>query len=151
MIAGSQKRVLPTSSTSQDHIANNNEKLGKEFGANDAHSTGGTDSSAAEEQLAIFEDQHEWDPNLTKEKRDEVHRALQTHDIEKEAALDISLIEEQSPYPEVNTSVRNTDEDVPVNTIRVWVRLRKDIVIGQANLLIVCRCWGCSLQRSDPV
>lgn len=112
---------LPMSSSSQEDAGTGNEKLGTDLKSIGGRHSGGTGSSVAEEQLAIFEEQHQWDPNLAKEKRDEVHRALQTHDIEKEAALDISVIEEQSPYPEVNTSVRNTDEDVPVNTIRVWV------------------------------
>lgn len=32
----------------------------------------------------------------------------------------IGQLEDNSPYPEVRAAVSNTDEDLPVNTIRAW-------------------------------
>lgn len=43
---------------------------------------------------------------------DEVNDALKAHDVEAEIAIE-RLLAEQSPYPEVQASVRNYDEDMP--------------------------------------
>lgn len=76
----------------------------------------------AEKDLRAFEVAHQWDVNLPQENLDAVHNALQTHDPEKEIAVEHNIIEaDDSPYPEVRAAVRNYDEDVPANTIRAWV------------------------------
>ncbi|KAK6527554.1 hypothetical protein TWF694_004537 [Orbilia ellipsospora] len=42
-------------------------------------------------------------------------------DIEKEQAVVVESVEDDSPYEEVRAAVRNYDEDLPCNTIRAWV------------------------------
>jgi hypothetical protein len=51
------------------------------------------------------------------EKRIIIGDALDHHDTEAELSIEHDL-EENSPYPEVVAAVRNTDEDVPANTVR---------------------------------
>ena len=62
-----------------------------------------------------------WDPNLPREAVEAIDQAYQTGDLEKKAVLEHTLLEEDSPYPEVRAAVRNYDEDVPANTVRAWV------------------------------
>ena len=71
-------------------------------------------------ELAAFKVAHKWDPNLPQETVDKVDEALHG-DVEKKAAIENAVIEEDSPYAEVRAAVRNYDEDVPANTIRAWV------------------------------
>jgi OPT family oligopeptide transporter len=64
---------------------------------------------------------------------------LDKHDTELENAVEAEL-EENSPYPEVQSAVRTTDEDVPVNTIRAWVLGMIFMTIGSAlNMLFSLR------------
>lgn len=58
------------------------------------------------EELRAFRKQHKWDPFLDIDKLDTVDAALASGNAEKEAAVEESLIEENSPYPEVRASVR---------------------------------------------
>lgn len=49
-------------------------------------------------------------------------------------------LEEDSPYPEVRAVVSNTDDDVPVNTVRAWVLGMLFMTIGSAlNMLFSLR------------
>jgi OPT family oligopeptide transporter len=49
-------------------------------------------------------------------------------------------LEENSPYPEVRSAVRPTDEDLPTNTIRAWVLGMILLTIGSGlNLLFSLR------------
>ena len=65
-----------------------------------------THVARTEEQLKRFKKQHRWDPFLDPDKLDSIDAAAQSQDAEKEAQLDKTLIQEDSPYPEVRASVR---------------------------------------------
>ncbi|KAF3064003.1 Sexual differentiation process protein isp4 [Daldinia childiae] len=71
--------------------------------------------------LKGFEEQHKLDPNLPIEELNEVGTAIASGDVEKGAEIETTLLEENSPYPEVRAAVRNYDVDLPANTIRAWV------------------------------
>jgi hypothetical protein len=64
------------------------------------------DAANVEADLRNFRKQHRWDPFLDIDKLDNIDEALASGNIEKEAAIDESLIQEDSPYPEVRASVR---------------------------------------------
>ncbi|KAK7403930.1 hypothetical protein QQX98_010300 [Neonectria punicea] len=84
--------------------------------------------------LKKFKQLHKWDPFLDVEKLDDVDRVLETGDVEKEAAVQETLLVEDSPYPEVRASVPPTDDpDMPINTIRAWT-------IGALMCTIVASC-----------
>ncbi|KAK7421248.1 hypothetical protein QQZ08_010025 [Neonectria magnoliae] len=84
--------------------------------------------------LKKFKKLHKWDPFLDVEKLDDVDRVLETGDVEKEAAVQETLLVEDSPYPEVRASVPPTDDpDTPINTIRAWT-------IGALMCTIVASC-----------
>lgn len=65
-------------------------------------------SSNPEGDLKQFKKLHKWDPFLEVEKLDDVDRVLETGDLEKEAAVEATLLSEDSPYPEVRASVRSS-------------------------------------------
>ena len=65
----------------------------------------GTHSARVDMQLENFRKQHKWDPFLDIKKLDLVDEVLRSGDVEKEAAVEVSLLEEDSPYPEVRASV----------------------------------------------
>ncbi|KAI1779413.1 small oligopeptide transporter [Hypoxylon cercidicola] len=71
--------------------------------------------------LKNFEEQHKLDPNLPIEELRNVDTVLATGDAEKGVQIEATLLEENSPYPEVSAAVRNYDVDLPANTIRAWV------------------------------
>lgn len=73
--------------------------------------------SDAATELRNFQKQHRWDPFLDINKLNNVDEALNSGNAEKQAAVDESLIQEDSPYPEVRASVSST-------TLRLyWVRI----------------------------
>jgi OPT family small oligopeptide transporter len=73
------------------------------------------------------------------EKRNAIEAALNKHDTDAELAIEAEL-EENSPYPEVVAAVRNTDEDVPANTIRAWFLGFIFVTIGSGcNMLFSLR------------
>lgn len=93
--------------------------------------TGGQPEDAIT-QLKKFEKLHRWDLHLPQHQLDSVTAAVQSGDVEKEIAIEQSLLEEDSPYPEVKVAVRNYDEiDMPANTIRAWT-------IGMLLTTIAC-------------
>jgi hypothetical protein len=57
------------------------------------------------QDLRKFKRLHKWDPFLEVEKLDTVDSALASGDLEKEAAIEGSLLLEDSPYPEVRVAV----------------------------------------------
>jgi len=63
--------------------------------------------SATQERrnLGRFKSQHQWDPFLDIEKIDAVDAGLASGDIEKQTAIEDSLIADDSPYPEVRSAV----------------------------------------------
>lgn len=61
----------------------------------------------ANAELRNFRKQHRWDPFLEIDKLDNIDSALESGNAEKQAAIDESLIQENSPYAEVRAAVRN--------------------------------------------
>lgn len=101
--------------------------------------TATTDAVEAEQDLKTFKKLHQWDFNLESSKREAIENAVKSHDVEAEIQIDQDL-EENSPYPEVASAVRNVDEDVPANTIRAWVIGMLFTMIGSAlNMLFSLR------------
>ncbi|KAH8647162.1 OPT oligopeptide transporter protein-domain-containing protein [Xylariales sp. PMI_506] len=71
--------------------------------------------------LRKFRRLHRWDPFIETEKLESVEAALRSGNIYKEAAIEESLLIEDSPYPEVRASVRPVDDpEESVNTLRAW-------------------------------
>lgn len=62
-----------------------------------------------EADLKKFQRLHKWDPFLDVDKLDAVDNALASGDIEKEAAVEESLLVDDSPYPEVRSAVSPDD------------------------------------------
>ncbi|KAK0628567.1 putative isp4 protein [Bombardia bombarda] len=90
--------------------------------------------------LKQFEKSHRLDPNIPLDELDEVELALNSANAEKGAEIEQILAEDNSPYPEVRASVRNTDVDLPVNTIRAWTIGLVLCTIGSAvNMLLSLR------------
>lgn len=65
----------------------------------------GGETIQPERDLRKFKRLHKWDPFLEVEKLDTVDNALASGDLEKEAAIEGSLLLEDSPYPEVRVAV----------------------------------------------
>ncbi|TQS31792.1 hypothetical protein Golomagni_07914, partial [Golovinomyces magnicellulatus] len=84
------------------------------------------------------------DPFLDLDKLDAVDDALASGNAEKAAAVDESLIQEDSPYPEVRASVPPTDIDMPVDTLRAWT-------IGTLLCTIVAACNVLLSLRRTPI
>ncbi|KAG5924925.1 hypothetical protein E4U42_004528 [Claviceps africana] len=97
-----------------------------------------------ERELRRFRRQHQWDPFLDVDKLDNIDDALASGNAEKEVAIDESLIQEDSPYPEVRSSVPPTDIDVPINTLRAWS-------IGAILCTIVAACNVLLSLRRTPI
>lgn len=69
---------------------------------------------------------------------------LRTGDLEKEAAVETSLLADDSPYAEVRASVKPTDDpEMPVNTVRAWV-------IGFVTCTVVTACNVLLSLRRSP-
>ncbi|KAH8200631.1 hypothetical protein TruAng_005168 [Truncatella angustata] len=87
-----------------------------------------------EADLKKFKRLHKWDPFLDVEKLDAVDDILGTDDVEKEAAVEVTLLVEDSPYAEVRAAVQPCDDpETPVGTIRAWT-------IGWLLCTIVAAC-----------
>ena len=71
----------------------------------DAVSTGSDTANRRAEDLKKFQKQHKWDPFLDIDKLEIVEQAVLSGDIEKEAVIEESLLENDSPYVEVRASV----------------------------------------------
>jgi OPT family small oligopeptide transporter len=111
---------------------------GSEVGDVQAHPDAGED-------LRKFKKQHQWDPFLEISKLDAVDHAIQTGDVEKEAAVESSLLDEDSPYPEVRAAVKPIDDPtLPVNTIRAWT-------IGFITCTVVTACNVLLGLRISPI
>lgn len=65
----------------------------------------GEDVTHADLHLRRVKDQHRWDPFMDYEKIDAVDNAIASGDAEKEAAVEQSILQEDSPYLEVRSSV----------------------------------------------
>jgi UDP:flavonoid glycosyltransferase YjiC (YdhE family) len=64
-----------------------------------------SETTQPERNLSRFKNQHQWDPFLDIEKIDAVDAGLASGDPEKQAAVEDSLIADDSPYPEVRSAV----------------------------------------------
>ncbi|KAG8415522.1 hypothetical protein J3458_009364 [Metarhizium acridum] len=125
--------------------------LKERFGIKSTETTGETtgadvlpNTGSTENELRRFRRQHQWDPFLDIDKLDNIDDALASGNAEKEAAIDESLIQEDSPYPEVRNSVPPTDQDVPVDTLRAWT-------IGAVLCTIVAACNVLLSMRRTPI
>lgn len=79
---------------------------GKKDAATDVHAvSSGSDIRDPDQQLKMVKEEHMWDPFMDVQKLDAVDAAIASGDIEKEAAVEESLLEEDSPYMEVRSSV----------------------------------------------
>jgi len=67
------------------------------------------DADSALEQLRKFKKTHQWDFNLDYDQIEQVNKAVEGSDTEKGASIEHTLLEEDSPYFEVRTAVRNYD------------------------------------------
>ena len=99
-----------------------------------ADTASGETPQHVEAELRKFNRLHQWDPFLDTEKLDTVERVIADGDVEREIAVEESMLVEDSPYPEVRASVRPVDDpDIPVNTVRAWT-------IGALMCTIVAAC-----------
>ncbi|KAG6004645.1 hypothetical protein E4U21_000869 [Claviceps maximensis] len=101
-------------------------------------------AEGTERELRRFRRQHQWDPFLEVDKLETIDDALASGNAEKEAVIDDALIQEDSPYPEVRSSVPPTDIDVPINTLRAWT-------IGAILCTIVAACNVLLSLRRTPI
>lgn len=76
----------------------------------DATTGEATGVSSPDQELRNFRKQHKWDPFLDVDKLDNIDEALDSGNLEKQLAVDESLIQEDSPYAEVRAAV----SDIPV-------------------------------------
>ncbi|KAI1907448.1 hypothetical protein LOZ61_006141 [Ophidiomyces ophidiicola] len=75
----------------------------------------------ASHRLNLYHRAHRWDPNLEDDYLEEVAAAANTYDTSITNNHIARRVLENSPYAEVRAAVRNTDEDLPVDTIRAWI------------------------------
>ena len=79
----------------------------------------GYEARRAEDVVDVFAKARAWDPNMDDAKLDAMATA-EEHDLEKEPNYE-QEVDENSPYPEVQAAVANTDDmSVPANTLRAW-------------------------------
>lgn len=89
--------------------------------------TAETTGAQARHELENFRKQHKWDPFLDNEKLDTIESALHSDNAEKAMAVDETLIQEDSPYPEVRASVRSF---TPVYLKSFFQSLTKALALG---------------------
>lgn len=65
----------------------------------------GEDVAHADLHLRRVKEQHKWDPFMDYDKIDAVDAAIASGDVEKEAAVEHSILQDDSPYMEVRSSV----------------------------------------------
>lgn len=69
----------------------------------------------ADAHMKRLKDQHRFDPYMEIEKLDAMDSAIASGDAEKEAAIETSLVLEDSPYAEVRAAVSHLDSlDSPI-------------------------------------
>jgi hypothetical protein len=80
----------------------------------------GCEAHRAQDVVDVFAKAHAWDPNMDDAKLNAMAAAVEGHDLEKELKYEQEP-DENSPYPEVQAAVANTDDmSVPANTLRAW-------------------------------
>ncbi|KAK7747413.1 hypothetical protein SLS53_001668 [Cytospora paraplurivora] len=108
---------------------------------NDAASSAIDISANPAADLKKFRKLHTFDPFLDIDKLEAVDNVLVVGDVEKEAAVEEQLLVEDSPYPEVRSSVPPTDDmDTPVDTIRAWaIGMFLCTIVAAVNILLGLR------------
>ncbi|EKD18024.1 uncharacterized protein L3040_004563 [Drepanopeziza brunnea f. sp. 'multigermtubi'] len=99
----------------------------------------GVSATIIQRDIRALKRSSRWDPNLP---QDAIHSidAAYEGDLEKKAAVEHALLEQDSPYPEVRAAVRNYDEEMPANTPRAWILGMLWCTIGSAvNMLFSLR------------
>lgn len=71
--------------------------------------------------LRQFEKMHHLDPNMPMDELEQIDAAIRQGNAEKGVEIEHLIVEDNSPYPEVRSTVKNYDVDLPANTIRAWV------------------------------
>ncbi|KAH8895289.1 Tetrapeptide transporter, OPT1/isp4 [Thozetella sp. PMI_491] len=92
----------------------------------------------ADVHLKKVKEQHLWDPFMDLDKLDAIDNAVEGGDIEKEAAVEQSLLLEDSPYMEVRAAVKPEDDpDEYVDTVRAWtIGTITCTVVASINVLL---------------
>lgn len=100
--------------------------------------TNGSGNAHADMHLRRLRSQHRWDPFMDHDKIDAVDNAIASGDAEKEAAIEQSILQEDSPYLEVRSSVKPTDDPSEyVETVRAWtIGFIICTVVGAMNVLL---------------
>ncbi|KAI1798991.1 small oligopeptide transporter [Daldinia bambusicola] len=97
------------------------------------------DVATAIKDLDQIQHNHQWDPNLPREKLDAVNSALKHGDVEEIIEAD-SQFSEDSPYEEVRAAVRNTDGGEVSCTVRAWILGMIFVTLGSGlNMLLSMR------------
>ncbi|KAI5292851.1 hypothetical protein KEM52_006018 [Ascosphaera acerosa] len=97
------------------------------------------------EVLEKFRKAHKWDPNMDDATLQELARKAVERDVT--GGVDaLSKVMDDSPYPEVRAAVRNYDEDLPVNTIRMWfLAMLLNTIASALNALFALRAPSISI------
>ncbi|KAG4223410.1 hypothetical protein PC116_g28125 [Phytophthora cactorum] len=97
------------------------------------------DVTTALKDLDQIQHNHQWDPNLPREKLNAVNSAIKHGDVEEIIETDSQFIED-SPYEEVRAAVRNTDGGEVACTVRAWVLGMIFVTLGSGlNMLLSMR------------
>ncbi|OWP05047.1 hypothetical protein B2J93_617 [Marssonina coronariae] len=81
---------------------------------------GAPSATVVRRDLAALKKTARWDPNLPQDAIRSIEAAYDG-DAEKTAAVEQTLLQQDSPYPEVRAAVRSYDEDIAANTPRAWI------------------------------
>ncbi|OTB10053.1 hypothetical protein K445DRAFT_268029 [Daldinia sp. EC12] len=97
------------------------------------------DVTTALKDLDQIQHNHQWDPNLPREKLNAVNSAIKHGDVEEIIETDSQFIED-SPYEEVRAAVRNTDGGEVACTVRAWILGMIFVTLGSGlNMLLSMR------------
>ncbi|KAI5287287.1 hypothetical protein KEM54_006097 [Ascosphaera aggregata] len=127
---------VPSSSCGDGEAFTNANIDEKGFGDDNCKAT--RDEQIAE-TLEKFRAAHKWDVNMDDETLEDLARKAVERDVT--GGVDsIARIMDDSPYPEVRAAVRNYDEELPVNTIRMWfIAMFLNTVASALNSLFALR------------
>lgn len=81
----------------------------------------GEDVAHADVHLRRVKEQHKWDPFMDYEKIDAVDAAIASGDPEKEAAIEQSILQEDSPYLEVRSAVSHPSAVVSLHRVDMLI------------------------------
>ncbi|ORY58552.1 OPT oligopeptide transporter protein-domain-containing protein [Pseudomassariella vexata] len=144
MVFGFRKRAQGPVEMTTEASPPRTESEGTPIKSETAHATGADGDvvtvDTGVDQLKKFQKTHQWDFNLDYDQIDTVNTVINNDDSEKAANFEHTLLEEDSPYFEVRSSVRNYDERMPANTIRAWfIGMVATTIVSAVNLLFSLR------------